>query len=60
MSNIKHVTILGTGVLGSQIAFQNAYLGFTVSVVYPTVNSGPIVNSSKAKARTARRFNNDP
>jgi 3-hydroxybutyryl-CoA dehydrogenase len=28
MSNITHVTVLGTGVLGSQIAFQTAFSGF--------------------------------
>ncbi len=30
--NIKHVTVAGSGVLGSQIAFQTAFHGFTVSV----------------------------
>ncbi|TGD88923.1 3-hydroxyacyl-CoA dehydrogenase [Mycolicibacterium sp. CH28] len=30
MTDIKNVTVLGTGVLGSQIAFQTAYSGFTV------------------------------
>ncbi len=32
MSSISKVTVLGTGVLGSQIAFQSAYSGFDVSV----------------------------
>jgi 3-hydroxybutyryl-CoA dehydrogenase len=32
MSDIKNVTVLGTGVLGSQIAYQTAYSGFIVSV----------------------------
>lgn len=31
MSDISMVTVLGTGVLGSQIAFQAAYKGFTVT-----------------------------
>lgn len=31
MSNITHVTVLGTGVLGTQIAFQTAYHGFQVT-----------------------------
>ncbi|MGW5337441.1 3-hydroxyacyl-CoA dehydrogenase [Rhodococcus pyridinivorans] len=31
MSNITHVTVLGTGVLGTQIAFQTAYSGFQVT-----------------------------
>ena len=29
--NIKNVTVAGTGVLGSQIAFQTAFKGFNVS-----------------------------
>lgn len=32
MTDIKNVTVLGTGVLGSQIAYQTAYRGFSVSV----------------------------
>ena len=31
MTDISHVTVLGTGVLGSQIAFQTAYSGFPVT-----------------------------
>ncbi|MBY4570303.1 3-hydroxyacyl-CoA dehydrogenase [Gordonia sp. LUNF6] len=31
MSDIKKVVVLGTGVLGSQIAFQSAYSGFEVT-----------------------------
>ncbi len=31
VSNIKNVTVLGAGVLGSQIAFQVAYKGFAVT-----------------------------
>lgn len=31
MTNIRKVTVLGTGVLGSQIAFQTAYCGFEVT-----------------------------
>ena len=30
--NIKNVTLIGGGVLGSQIAFQSAYKGFNVSI----------------------------
>ena len=29
---IKNVTVLGTGVLGSQIAYQIAYCGFPITV----------------------------
>lgn len=32
MAEIKQVTVIGTGVLGSQIAYQTAYSGFTVAV----------------------------
>ncbi|MGB3697510.1 MAG: 3-hydroxyacyl-CoA dehydrogenase [Gordonia sp. (in: high G+C Gram-positive bacteria)] len=32
MTDIKNVTILGSGVLGSQIAYQSAYSGFHVAV----------------------------
>ena len=30
MSDMRKVAVLGTGVLGSQIAFQTAYSGFDV------------------------------
>ena len=30
--NYKNITVAGTGVLGSQIAFQTAYKGFYVNV----------------------------
>jgi len=46
MTAIKNVTVLGTGVLGSQIAFQTAFHGFTV-VAYD-VNAEAI---AQAKAR---------
>ena len=29
---IKNVTVIGGGVLGSQIAYQSAYKGFTVTI----------------------------
>jgi 3-hydroxybutyryl-CoA dehydrogenase len=31
MTDIRKVTVLGTGVLGAQIAFQTAYSGFDVT-----------------------------
>lgn len=31
MTDIRKVTVLGTGVLGAQIAFQTAYSGFEVT-----------------------------
>lgn len=30
MTELKQITVLGTGVLGSQIAYQTAYHGFDV------------------------------
>ena len=30
--NYKHITVAGCGVLGSQIAYQTAYKGFSVNV----------------------------
>src|SRR5262245_30947093 len=30
-TNIRNVTVIGTGVLGSQIAYQTAYSGFAVT-----------------------------
>jgi 3-hydroxyacyl-CoA dehydrogenase len=30
--NYKHITVAGSGVLGSQIAYQTAYKGFYVNV----------------------------
>lgn len=30
--NFKHITVAGSGVLGSQIAFQTAFKGFEVTV----------------------------
>lgn len=44
MGNIRKVTVLGSGVLGAQIAFQVAYRGFEVSVY-------DISNEAIAKAR---------
>ena len=46
--NFKNVTIAGSGVLGSQIAFQSAFFGFHVSVY--DINDGAI---EAAKTRIA-------
>uniref|UniRef100_UPI0038B2E5CB 3-hydroxyacyl-CoA dehydrogenase NAD-binding domain-containing protein n=2 Tax=Bacillati TaxID=1783272 RepID=UPI0038B2E5CB len=46
MTELKQITVLGTGVLGSQIAYQAAYHGFDV-VAYD-INAEVI---EKAKAR---------
>ena len=46
MSNIAHVTVLGTGVLGSQIAFQTAFSGFQVTA-YDI--SDEVIEAAKAR-----------
>ena len=33
--SIRHVTLVGAGVLGAQIAFQTAFKGFDVSAYVP-------------------------
>ena len=43
---MKNITIIGGGVLGSQIAFQTAYCGFNVTV---WLRSHESVNRTKAK-----------
>ena len=43
---MKNITIIGGGVLGSQIAFQTAYCGFNVTV---WLRSHESVNKTKAK-----------
>lgn len=47
--NFKNVTVAGSGVLGSQIAFQTAFKGFNVSIY--DINDGAI---SAAKDRVAK------
>ncbi|MCX6502233.1 MAG: 3-hydroxyacyl-CoA dehydrogenase [Microbacterium sp.] len=49
MTELKNITVLGTGVLGSQIAFQGAFHGFSVTAY--DINDEVI---SKAKARFAQ------
>lgn len=48
MMNFKHITIAGSGVLGSQIAFQTAFKGFNVTIY--DINDAAI---EKAKERIA-------
>ncbi|MDS1116852.1 3-hydroxyacyl-CoA dehydrogenase [Gordonia westfalica] len=49
MSSITRVTVLGTGVLGSQIAFQTAYSGFQVTA-YDI--SDDVIDSAKKRFDT--------
>src|SRR5262245_7946214 len=52
--NIDKVTVLGTGVLGSQIAYQSAYSGFEVTA-YDI--SDEIVNTARKRfAELAARY----
>src|SRR5262245_66461844 len=45
-TNIDNITVLGTGVLGSQIAYQTAYSGFEV-IAYDI--SDEIVNTARKR-----------
>ncbi|MFC5930526.1 3-hydroxyacyl-CoA dehydrogenase [Cryobacterium melibiosiphilum] len=49
MARLTHITVLGTGVLGSQIAFQAAFHGFDV-VAYDI--SDAILNTAKTRMQT--------
>ena len=52
--SFQHVTVLGTGVLGAQIAFQTAYSGFDV-VAYD-VDDAAIAKAREAFAALASRY----
>ncbi len=54
MINIKNVTVLGSGVLGSQIAYQTAYSGFHVSVY--DINDEVIEKAKKRFADLAETY----
>ncbi|MDC7125101.1 MAG: 3-hydroxyacyl-CoA dehydrogenase [Spirochaetales bacterium] len=55
--NIKNVTVFGSGVLGSQIAFQTAYKGFNVTV-YDLKEE--YLNAAKEKfEQLGERYKND-
>lgn len=43
MMNYQHVTVAGSGVLGSQIAFQTAFKGFNVTIF--DINDTAIANA---------------
>lgn len=43
--SIKHVTVAGSGIIGSQIAFQTAFKGFEVSVY--DINDGALENAKE-------------
>lgn len=55
--NITHVTVLGTGVLGSQIAFQTAFSGFDV-VAYD-ISEDALAKAKASFAALAERYKKD-
>ncbi|WP_394163668.1 3-hydroxyacyl-CoA dehydrogenase [Galactobacter valiniphilus] len=54
MSNIQHVTVLGTGVLGSQIAYQAAFAGKTVTAY--DINDDAVAAGRERAAGLAKRY----
>ncbi|WP_423786699.1 3-hydroxyacyl-CoA dehydrogenase [Kerstersia gyiorum] len=54
MSTIRKVTVVGTGVLGSQIAFQSAYSGFDVTAY--AVNDQSAEQASQRFAELAETY----
>ncbi|CAJ1494066.1 3-hydroxyacyl-CoA dehydrogenase [[Mycobacterium] kokjensenii] len=54
MTNVKHLTVLGTGVLGSQIAFQSAYHGKTVTAY--DINDDILVKAKERAAELAKTY----
>jgi 3-hydroxybutyryl-CoA dehydrogenase len=54
MTDIKNVTVLGSGVLGSQIAYQTAYAGFTVTAW--DINDDAVAAANERFAGLAQRY----
>ncbi len=52
--NYKNITVAGSGVLGSQIAFQTAYHGFNVSVY--DINDEAIERAKERITKLKPRF----
>lgn len=55
--NFKNVTVAGSGVLGSQIAFQTAFKGFNVSVY--DINEGAIKAAQERAQKLAETYKNE-
>src|SRR5215813_473914 len=53
-TNINKVTVLGTGVLGSQIAYQSAYSGFNVTAY--DISDEVVTTARKRFADLAARY----
>ncbi|WP_298825776.1 3-hydroxyacyl-CoA dehydrogenase [uncultured Planococcus sp.] len=53
----KKITVAGSGVLGSQIAYQTAYKGFDVTIY--DINDEAIESSKKRLAKLKKNYHND-
>ena len=54
---IKNVTVLGTGVLGAQIAFQTAYMGFAVTAY--DINDDAVAKADSCRSGRQREQEQD-
>lgn len=57
MIDIKNVTVIGSGVLGSQIAFQIAYSGFKVTVF--DINDEALVKAQRSMVTLTKSYERD-
>ncbi|CAM3813428.1 3-hydroxybutyryl-CoA dehydrogenase [Marinicrinis lubricantis] len=55
--NFKNIAVAGSGVLGSQIAFQTAFKGFNVSVY--DINDEAIERAKERMEDLKRRYQDD-
>lgn len=53
----KNITVAGSGVLGSQIAYQTAFKGFDVAIY--DINDEAIASSKKRLAKLKKNYRND-
>ncbi len=57
MMDFKNITVAGSGVLGSQIAFQTAFKGFNVSVY--DINDEVIAQAKERISKLKQRYLED-
>lgn len=55
--NYQHITVAGSGVLGSQIAFQTAFKGFVVSIY--DINDEAIDRAKERMTKLKKRYQED-
>jgi len=55
--NYQHITVAGSGVLGSQIAFQTAFKGFVVSIY--DINDEAIERAKERITKLKKRYQED-